>query len=156
MFYQEKRTLISTITGLLLLVLYGTYVLIKYQHGKLNLDSDIRVWAVTMLTFIALGVGIMIIVQIAFHITNAIIHQIKKEEQDDPIEEDEMDKLIALKAYRNAYIMIGVGFVASLISLAIKQPPVIMLNILFLSFCIGSIFEGITQLYFYKKGFYHG
>lgn len=156
MFYQEKRTLVSTITGLLLLILYTTYVVIKYQQGKLNLDSDLRLWAVTMLIFIALGVGIMIIVQIAFHITNAIIHQIKKEEQDDPIEEDEMDKLIALKAYRNAYIMIGVGFVASLISLVLKLSPVIMLNILYLSFITGSIFEGITQLYFYKKGFYHG
>jgi len=32
----------------------------------------------------------------------------------------------------------------------------VMLNILFASFYVGSMFEGVSQLYFYKKGIKNG
>lgn len=67
-----------------------------------------------------------------------------------------MDKLIALKAMRNSYIVVGVGFVIALLSLYMKMQPAIMLNIIFASFSIGSLFEGFSQLYFYRRGVKNG
>lgn len=66
--------------------------------------------------------------------------------------EDEMDKLINLKSMRNGYIVVGAGFVASLITLVLQAPPAVMLNIVFVSFMLGSLFEGFSQLYFYRRG----
>jgi len=45
-----------------------------------------------------------------------------------------MDKLIALKAMRNSNIVVGAGFVISLVCLVLGKSPAIMLNIIFLSF----------------------
>jgi len=67
--------------------------------------------------------------------------------------EDERDKLIELKSLRVGFILAGIGFIAALLCLVLGYPPVLMLHILFFSFFTGSIFEGFSQLYFYRRGF---
>lgn len=57
---------------------------------------------------------------------------------------------------RVGFALAGAGFVAGLISLAFERSPVWMLNILFISFFAGSLLEGLTQLYFYRKGIRNG
>ena len=69
---------------------------------------------------------------------------------------DEMDKLIELKSLRIAFALSGIGFIAALVSLVLNYPPSVMLNIIFLSFTIGSMIEGMVQLYFYKRGVTNG
>lgn len=70
--------------------------------------------------------------------------------------EDEMDKLIELKAMRIGFAIAGIGFVLSLITLVLDYAPAVMLNVIFFSFSIGSMIEGITKLYFYKRGVRNG
>ena len=70
--------------------------------------------------------------------------------------EDEMDKLIGLKAMRISFAVVGIGFIAALVSLVLNYSPAVMLNIMFVSFGIGSMVEGITQLYFYRRGVRNG
>jgi len=53
---------------------------------------------------------------------------------------------------RIGFICAGIGFVLSLISLLLNYSPIIMINILFLSFSLGSALEGLVQLYYYRKG----
>jgi hypothetical protein len=65
---------------------------------------------------------------------------------------DEMDKLIELKSMRFGFIFSGIGFVAGLILLALNYSPVIMLNILYVSFSVGSLLEGFAQIFYYRKG----
>ncbi len=57
---------------------------------------------------------------------------------------------------RVGLVFAGVGFILALVSLALNYPPVVILNILFISFCVSSLFEGATQLFYYRKGIRNG
>lgn len=171
MYYQEKKTIASIFSGVLILAAYSIYSISKYLEVGESLLSDLKFWAAAMLVAIGGGIVITIIIQIVFHIILAVANEVSKEvlkktnrkETEETYEEfeiteveDEMDKLIALKAMRNSFIVVGVGFVISLITLYLEKPPAIMINIIFLSFSLGSIFEGFSQLYFYRKGVRNG
>lgn len=169
MYYQEKKTIASILSGIL--VAYSIYGVSKYLEVGEKLLSDLQFWARAMLIAIGGGVVAAIVIQIIFHIILAVANEVSKEvakktshggkaEDFEEFEisdfEDEMDKLIALKAMRNSFIVVGVGFVVALLSLYMKNPPAIMLNIIFASFSIGTIFEGFSQLYFYRRGVKNG
>ena len=152
MYYQEKKTIVTMLTGVLVLAAYCIYVYRKFQEGAVDLSIDLKFWATTMLIFIGAGIVAIIIILIIFHIINAIVNEATKQEDNASMLEDEMDKLIALKSMRNSYAIVGLGFVLSLVSLVMQMPLPVMINIIYLSFNVGSIFEGISQLYFYRKG----
>ena len=168
MTYHEKRTIVTSITGLLVMLAYLFYAIFKYNEGSVE-SLSLKFWASKMLLFIGIGVVAIIIAMILFHIIYSIGLAIKlrmenKDISDKEIEqkinqliktdtvEDEMGKLIELKAMRIGFICAGIGFVLSLISLLLNYSPIIMINILFLSFSLGSALEGLVQLYYYRKG----
>ena len=90
---------------------------------------------------------VRIIIQIIFHIINAIATR----EEKTPVE-DERDKLIKLKATRNSYYVFTSGFVMSVMGLAVGMPIYGM----FIAFVgvglIAEIIENSSQIYFYRKG----
>ena len=148
------------VSGVLVLAAYCIYTFTKYGSGAVEPD-DLKFWAVTMLIFIGIGVVATIIIQIIFHILLAISIAVKERERDEKeidkkieatMVEDEMDKLIGLKSLRIGFIFAGVGFVAALVSLVLNFPPAVMINILFLSFNVGSLSEGFLSLHYYRKG----
>jgi hypothetical protein len=174
MSYQEKKTIVSMVTGVPVLVAYCIYVFLKYQSGAADIN-DLSSWAVSILVFIGIGVGIAIITQIIFHIAVAAGGQIKRQislelakskkgtarsesalaEEPDCSEfenEDEMDKLIGLKTMRIGYVISSIGILAGIVMLAVKLPPPYMLHTLFIACGIGSLSEGIAQLHYYRRG----
>jgi uncharacterized membrane protein len=166
--YKEKKTIVSLVTGLLILATYCIYTLNKIQLGTAALD-DLKFWATTILIFIGIGFVALIIILIVFHIllsvTIAVKEEIQNGEYDDKkiaktleldMVEDEMEKLIGLKAMRISFAVVGIGFIAALVSLVLNYSPAVMLNIMFFSFGIGSMIEGFTQLYFYRRGVRNG
>lgn len=167
MSYQAKRTIVSIITGAAVLAAYCIYAFGPGRAGAI-VSGDLKFWAITMLKFIGIGVAVTIVTQIVFHILLSVSVAIKKKIQDqncadEDIEksigaemvEDEMDKLIELKSTRVGFVFAGIGFVAGLVSLVLNYSPVVMLNIIFISFMVGSIVEGFSQLYYYGKGIRH-
>lgn len=168
MSYQEKKTITSIITGVAVLTAYCIYAFGRYQSGAVT-PGDLKFWATTMLIFIGIGVAATIVIQIIFHILLSMsiaYHEKVKNSQCDDKEiekavektigmdmvEDEMDKLIELKSTRVGYIFAGIGVVGGLVSLVLNYSPAVMLNIMFISFCVGSLLEGFAQLYFYRSG----
>lgn len=164
MSYQEKRTLATILTGAAVLTAYIIYALGKYRAGVFAPD-DFRVWAVAMLKFIGLGVIVTVVIQVVFHILLsvgiAVREKIRNNAADDKdiertikmeMVEDERDKLVELKSLRVGFIFAGAGFVLGLLTLALGKPPVIMLNILFISFSLGSLAEGFAQIFLYRRG----
>lgn len=164
MSYQEKRTGASILTGILMLAAYCIYAFGKFNSGAVA-PSDLKFWATTMLIFIGIGVGASIVIQIVFHILFSISIAVKKkienEDFDDKeiertieaeIVEDERDKLVELKSMRLGFIIAGVGLVSGLVAVVLNSSPVVMLNIFYLSFWVGSLVEGVGQLYYYRKG----
>lgn len=160
MSYQEKRTVISIVAGILILAAYCVYAFGKYQQGVVDL-SDLRFFAVTMLVFIGIGIAAMIIIQIIFHILLSISIAVKESMCDEKkiektieanMVEDEMDKLIELKSGRLGMGVVGAGFIAALVTLVFHCPPAVMLNILFLSFGASTLASGALSIYYYRKG----
>lgn len=160
MSYQEKRTLVSIVAGVLILAAYCFYVFGKYQSGAASM-SDLKFTAGTMLIFIGIGVAVMIVLQIIFHILLSVAIATKGRIKDDKdiekavaaeVTEDEMDKLIEMKSGRFGAAFIGAGFIAALVALLLDCPPAIMLNILFLSFGVGSLLGGALSIYYYRAG----
>ena len=71
------------------------------------------------------------------------------------IENDERDKIIEAKAYRNAFIStIGIINVLIILGIVIEKlfEPFIIFNILFAMLFISHIIHNTTQLYYYKRG----
>ncbi|HWT75540.1 MAG TPA: hypothetical protein VN258_12610 [Mobilitalea sp.] len=164
MSYQEKRTIVSIISGLLVLVAYCIYVFGKYQSHTVALD-DLKFSATTMLIFIGIGIAATIIIQILFHIALSVGIAARERNHDEkaiekeieyPFVEDEMDKLIELKAMKIGFIIGGAGFIAALVTVVFNCSVAVMLNIIFLSFSLGSLAEGILSLHYYRKGVRNG
>jgi hypothetical protein len=168
MSYQEKRTIVSIIMGVLVLGAYCVYIYGKYQSG-LIVATDMKFWAVTILLFIGVGIVAQIIVMIVFHILLSIAVAVKETvvngHADDKVIEktianemvsDEMDKLIELKSMRIGFGVAGIGFVLALIALIQNMSFAVMINIIFISFSLGSILEGFTTIYFYRNGVNNG
>lgn len=168
MSYQEKRTIASIISGVLILGAYCVYTYGKYQSGTIATDN-LKFWAGTMLIFIGIGIVVTIVIQIIFHILLSIAIAIQGKIRNDTLDDkeigktiesemvtDEMDKLIELKSMRIAFGIAGTGFIAALVSLVLSFSPVVMMNILFVSFSAGSLADAFTQLYFYRRGIKNG
>ena len=164
MSYQQKKAIVSISTGLLLLAAYCFTAFGKVRAG-LAAPDDLTFWATTMLVFVGIGIAATIVIQIIFHILLSVSVAVKVKIEHGDCEdgkidsmiaremvEDEMDKLIELKANKIGYSFVGFGFVAGLITLALGLPAAIMLNILFLASMLGSIVEGLIQLRYYRKG----
>jgi hypothetical protein len=164
MSYKEKQTIVSMLTGVVLLAAYCFY---SFGGSRTILSSpqDAVFWARAMLVFIGIGIAAAIVIQIVFHILLAIATAVKEREKGEEeidrsihaaMVEDEMDKLIELKSSRIGFAVAGMGFIAGLIALALGSAPVMMLQILFLSFGAGSLAEGGSQIYFYRRGIGNG
>jgi len=160
MSYQEKKTIVSIISGMFVLVAYCVYVVGKYQSQAVS-PNDLKFCGVIMLVFIGIGIAATIIIQILFHIALSVGIAVRERNCDEKviekeiartIIEDEMDRLIELKAMRIGLIIGGIGFVAALVSAVFSYSVAVVLNIMFLSFGLGSLAEGAMSLYYYRKG----
>lgn len=161
MSYQEKKTITSIITGILILASYCFYA-----FGKQPVDSasgDVKFWVGTMLVFIGVGIAAAIVIQIVFHILMSVSIAIRKKfnnencddkEIEKSIElemvEDERDKLIELKSMKAGYVIVGFGFVSSLLLLMFDYSMAVFLNVLFITFGVASLVEGAIKIYYYR------
>ena len=97
MSYQEKQNIVNIFSGLLVTIIYALMVYQRHQQGQFDLTDDFQSWGLVFLIFIGISVAVRIIIQIIFHIINAIATR----EEKVPVE-DERDQLIKLKATRNS------------------------------------------------------
>ncbi len=149
MSYQEKKTIASIVSGILLLIAYCIYAYSKLKVGIG--EGEVTFWAKTMLLFIVIGVVFSIVIQVLFHILLSMSEEAQRTLAIDMVE-DEMSKLIELKAMKAGYITVGVGFVMALATYLFNSSVVALLQILFFAFALGSILEGVLQIYYYRKG----
>lgn len=167
MSYKEKRTIASILTGIAVLTAYCIYAFHNYPSGDIS-NGDIKHWAGKILMFIGIGIVANIVILIVFHIllsiTLAVKEKIKNVSCDDKtiekaisgeMVEDEMDRLIGLKSMRVSFSVAGFGFVLGLVALLRDYSAVDMLNIVFISFQAGSLAEGFTQIFYYRRGVNH-
>ncbi|MGL1894282.1 MAG: hypothetical protein OCD02_21810 [Spirochaetaceae bacterium] len=142
---QEKKIIVNIVGTIAIYTAYCMYVKGFFLNG---MEHDLQLWGKTILIFIPIAIGVKILTLIIFFIINAIVTN--GEEIEDI--EDERDKLISSKGNNIGYIIVGAGFLFSIVSLVIAWPIYIMINIMYLFFNLADISSDITKIVLYRKG----
>jgi len=160
MTFKSKRTSASLVAGVIIITAYIVYATGRSAPASTNLKA----WALALLIFIGISIVAVIVIQILFHILSAIGLAVKEHTQgrapDENVEralssemiDDEMDKLISLKATRIGHWFTGIGILVLLLTLAFGASPVLALHIVVDAFALSGIAEGIASVHLYEKG----
>ena len=147
MTYQEKKSIVSLVSTILI---FGTYCIYMYpsrpEEGLESLET-FRYWGSFVLILTLFSIVAHIIISILFN----IIFRMTTGEKE-PTFADELDKLIDLKANRNSFFVFIIGFLLAMGSLVIYQPSQVMFIILIISGFISDVTGSVTKLYHYRKG----
>ena len=147
MAYQEKQTIVSLISTILISTLYCIYVFYLYNNGTYYQTEGPGFWGAIILILVPVLAAPKIIIHIIFRIINKIIT-----DEEGPSFVDELDKLIDLKAAVNFYHFFIAGFFLSMGSLVINMPLSVMFIIQLITIIAAGVFMDISQLYFYRRG----
>ncbi len=164
MSYKEKQIIMSILIGL---GIVGSYIIfaLKQYHAGIFGPEDYRLWAVAILKFIGAGVMLEIIGQIVFHIFLAIgiavREKIRNQDMDDrdieknikaQMVEDERDKLISMKSEMIVQVIMVLGFIAGLVTLAAGYTPLLMIHFVLGAFVLGNTAGSIIRIVKYRMG----
>ncbi|NHC42007.1 hypothetical protein G6549_18815 [Bacillus sp. MM2020_1] len=147
MTYQEKRSIVSLISAILIFGFYCLYMYPRYPGGGLESLETFRYWGSFVLILTLFSIVAHIIISIIF---NIVFRMTTREKE--PKFADELDKLIDLKAARNSFFVFIIGFLLAMGSLIIFQPSQVMFIILIISGFISDVTGSVTKFYHYRKG----
>ncbi|MCR2822716.1 hypothetical protein [Lederbergia panacisoli] len=148
MTYQEKKSILSLISTILIFGIYCLYMYQQYPGGEMMGSAEsFRYWGFFVLILTLVSIVAHIIISIIFNIVFRITTREKE-----PNFADELDKLIDLKAFRNSFFVFIAGFLLAMGSLIIYQPLQVMFIILITSGFLSDVTGTTTRLYHYRKG----
>ncbi|WMT42191.1 hypothetical protein RE628_07200 [Paenibacillus sp. D2_2] len=147
MTYQEKKSIVSLISTILIFIVYCLYKYPEYPKEVLDSKVTFHYWGsfvlVLTLVSIAAHIVISIIFNIAFRMTTG---------EKEPSFADELDKRIDLLAFRNSFAVFIIGFLLAMGSLVIDQPLKVMFIVLIVSGFLSDVIGSISRLYHYRRG----
>jgi multisubunit Na+/H+ antiporter MnhB subunit len=147
MSFQERRTLVTLISDIVVNMGFIVYMLPRYPQAEAYSVEIFHFWGTYFLGLILVTIIANIVVSIVFNILNAIATQ------EDQNLMDERDKLIELRATQNALYVFAIGFLVAMFTLVLNMPPATMFVILL---CAGIASETISELskfFLYRRGF---
>jgi len=147
MSYQEKKVVVSIISGILIFTLYTLYAINNAEEGSITSASDFSFWG----SFILILLPVSIVAKIIIHIGFVIFNKIATNE-DEPSFEDEFDKIIELKADRISLYVFFFGFILAMVPLVTNLPTYFTFLVLISFGFLSDLMGRIAQLYFYRKG----
>lgn len=144
---KEKRILVSLISSVLIMLIYGLYMYYRFIDGNPLLLNDLRFLGKWFLIMIPVAIVAQIIIQIVF----AIVYKISGNEDIDPID-DERDKLIELKAIKISHYIFILGFMLAMGCLALGMQAWKMIFMLIASGFVASVVNEVLRLWYYRRG----
>lgn len=147
MTYQEKKSIVSLFSTILIFAGYCLYMYPRHPGGGLESGETFHYWGSFVLILTLFSIVAQIIISIIFNIFFRITTNEKE-----PSFEDELDKLIGLKAFRNSFFVFVIGFLFSMGSLIFSQPSQMMFIILIASGFLADVTGSMTRLYHYRRG----
>ncbi len=147
MSYQEKNSIVSIFSSLLVFVLYCLWVFQINPDRSVTFEGTLKYWGLVMILMIPVQIIPRIVIQIIFSIINWAA---TKEQQ--PSFSDELDKLINLKATRNSLYGFCIVFFGAMGLLAIGVQVSIIFYILFFGFMACGITAEMSELIYYRRG----
>lgn len=148
MSYHEKRAIVHMISSVLVTIAYSMYLFQRYLAGGREFINDPHFWGAAFLVFIPVSVVANILITIAF-----TIHYRITTNETEPSFSDERDKLIELKAARNALYVFSIGVVLSMVTLVLDMPLYVMFITIIYSGLVSSVIADFTQFHLYRRGF---
>jgi uncharacterized membrane protein len=147
MSYQERRALVGLFGAVALNTAYLAYMLPRQPVGDGYSPEAFRFWGSFFLALIGVSILVEIVIAILFAILNAMATR-----QTGPGITDERDRLIELKARRNAFYIFALGFLLAMIALASGMPPEAMFLLMMLGGLASQIVDHLSQFWFYRWG----
>ncbi|KQL54119.1 hypothetical protein AN964_11845 [Heyndrickxia shackletonii] len=147
MTYQEKKSVVSIISAIVIFGVFCLFMYPRHPQGGLESMETFRYWGTFVLILTLISIVAHIIISIIFN----IIFRMTTGEKE-PKFADELDKLIDLKAARNSFVVFILGFLLAMGSLIVFQPSQLMFIILITSGFISDVTGSITKLYHYRRG----
>jgi len=149
MSYQEKRAIASIISSVIMFGIYYMIIYRMYRDGSFAGADAGSLLGKSVLILIAGGIILHIIVTIICNILFALAER----ECNPSYVVDERDKLIELRSMRFSEWVTGLGFVLSMIALAMGQPAFLVINLIVGAFALGSVMGSVAMLAIHRKGF---
>ncbi|MGO4544169.1 hypothetical protein AB4Z29_05175 [Paenibacillus sp. 2TAB23] len=147
MTYQEKKSIISLISSLLIFAAYCLYRYPQHPEGVLDSKEMLYYWGSFVLGLTLISIAAHIVISIIFN----IVFRITTGEKE-PAFADELDKRIDLLAFRNSFAVFIVGFLLAMGSLVIHQPLKMMFIVLIVSGFLSDVTGSLSRLYHYRRG----
>lgn len=147
MTYQEKKSIVSLWSAILIFVSFCWYMYPQYPQGGLESPETFRYWGSFVLILTVVSIVAHIMISIIF---NIVFRMTTREKE--PNFADELDKLIDLKANRTSFFVFIIGFLLAMGSLIIFQASQVMFIILITSGFISDVTGSVTKLYHYRRG----
>ncbi len=144
---QEKRPLVFMTIDIITFSIY-TIMLLKFSPEHIRTFEEIPFWSTSILILIPT----MILFRVTFYIIYSVFNTMLTKEREMKFLMDEFGELIRLKATRNFSTTFTIGFVATMVLLAIGASISIMFKMFFLSIFIAFIIQNISEFYYAKKG----
>jgi hypothetical protein len=144
---QEKKAVFSIVSSIVILGGYFFYTFYIHASENLPLKDDVQFWASFTLTMIVVTIILKIIGHILFTIVLAATNK-----DEDPEFMDELDKKIELKSDRNGNYFFILGFIGSMIPVAMGMPVYYMFLILLIGGFVGGTLSDLWKIYYYRKG----
>lgn len=148
MSYNERNSVVSFISNLLIFGVYVVKIVEMYQSGEVHSAAVFSLWATIIVLGIIVTIAATIISTILFNIVSII-----RTNREEPALADERDKLIELKGTRNAYYVLSIGILASMFTLVMNMSPLLMFNALIFAVLISVLTGDLSRLYLYRRGF---
>ncbi len=134
--FEEKSIWISLLTISLIFGYYFVRIVQMVSQDDINVTQSI----VLLISVIVM----VIIVEVVFHIIIAL--------KDRPEALDERDRMIELKATRNAYFVLVFGIFLPMAGIAAQVRPFIVAHVIMFIFVLSEITKFLTQLFYYRRG----
>lgn len=147
MTYQEKKSIVSLISTILIFTVYLLYRYPQYPNEVLDSKVTFHYWGSFILVLTLVSIAAHIVISIVFN----IIFRMTTGEKE-PAFADELDKRIDLLAFRNSFAMFVSGFLLAMGSLVIDQPLKVMFIVLIVAGFFSDLTGSISRLYYYRRG----
>ncbi|RTE09503.1 hypothetical protein [Paenibacillus whitsoniae] len=147
MMYQEKKSIVSLISSILIFTVYGLYKYPEYPKEVMDSPVTFHYWGSFVLVLTLVSIAAHIVISIIFN----IVFRMTTGEKE-PSFADELDKRIDLLAFRNSFAMFIVGFLLAMGALVIDQPLKVMFIVLIVSGFLSDVIGSISRLYHYRRG----
>ncbi len=145
--YQEKRGIVFLASNVAVTALYFLFMWLNWHDRIVQVPADLVFWAIAALVYVPLQVAIRLVTVIVF----AVVHHVTANAE--PVDlEDEMDKLIDLKATSLSYGLFMAGVLVGLACLAFGMPGHALVIAIGAAMIVSGLVGDVAQLVMYRRG----